>query len=320
MSFFILKLSVTVGLIWLVLSKVDLAPLEMRFTSLQTGPVAAALVILLGQLVLTGIRWYLVAHILGINIKLGLATQLSLVGQFFNQVLPSSVGGDGVRAWLLSREGIPVRRALISVVCDRVTALVLLVVMVAVILPVFILCYGWEIFPSAQVLAIGIGAASLSGLLCLFFGGGALAAKLMHFPAGRPLAVLFRDLRLVLFSSKKSLWVVLLSIVVQILVIASVFFLAMAMQVKLGTVQLLMLPLILLLSSIPISFAGWGLRESTMVIGLGFVGVSASDALAISVSFGLGQLVIGLPGLILSALLVYGRKKNLVQSPIVPVK
>jgi len=62
---------------------------------------------------------------------------------------------------------------------------------------------------------------------------------------------------------------------------------------------MLMLPLIILISSIPISFAGWGLRESVMVVGLGFAGMPASEALALSVTFGLGLLCIGLPGLVI---------------------
>jgi len=49
-------------------------------------------------------------------------------------------------------------------------------------------------------------------------------------------------------------------------------------------------------ASIPISFAGWGVREGAMVVGLGFAGVSPSEALAISLLLGVTQFAIGLPG------------------------
>jgi hypothetical protein len=69
------------------------------------------------------------------------------------------------------------------------------------------------------------------------------------------------------------------------------------MSVDLSVIHgLILVPLILVVSMIPISFAGWGIREGAMVVGLGFVGVASADALAISVAFGLAQIAIGLPG------------------------
>jgi O-antigen ligase len=44
-------------------------------------------------------------------------------------------------------------------------------------------------------------------------------------------------------------------------------------------------------ASIPISFAGWGIREISAVVALGAIGVSATDALVIAVTLGLGSLL-----------------------------
>ena len=130
----ILKLVVTGILLWYVSSKVDLAPLMTRFESLQSGWAATGLTILLVSLLLTMVRWHIVSNIVGAGISYRLAIRLILLGQFFNQVLPSSVGGDGMRAWLLSREGISIRLTLVSVVCDRVAGLVTLIIIVAITL------------------------------------------------------------------------------------------------------------------------------------------------------------------------------------------
>jgi len=46
----------------------------------------------------------------------------------------------------------------------------------------------------------------------------------------------------------------------------------------------------------PISFAGWGVREGATIVGLGLLGIAATDALAVSVAFGCLQLVLGVPG------------------------
>jgi hypothetical protein len=56
-----------------------------------------------------------------------------------------------------------------------------------------------------------------------------------------------------------------------------------------------MLPTLLAMA-IPISIAGWGVREGTMVIALGQVGVLPADALALSVAFGLINMLAGILG------------------------
>ncbi len=47
---------------------------------------------------------------------------------------------------------------------------------------------------------------------------------------------------------------------------------------------------------IPISFAGWGIREGAMVTLFAFAGVNADTALALSLAFGVALLAVSLPG------------------------
>jgi hypothetical protein len=56
-------------------------------------------------------------------------------------------------------------------------------------------------------------------------------------------------------------------------------------------------PPIFLLAALPISIAGWGVRESGMVVALGYAGVSPEGALVVSVMLGMTVLVGSLPGL-----------------------
>jgi uncharacterized membrane protein YbhN (UPF0104 family) len=309
------KLVVTGALLWFLFRKVELGPVAMRLSSMYAGWAAIALAVLFGQLLLTGVRWYFVSQLVGAGIRLRFAMRLILVGQFFNQVLPSSVGGDGVRAWLLSREGISLRHALVSVICDRAVALVLLTAIVGCTLPIMILS-GDVVIPFAWPFAIAIDTLTVAGLLFLFWWGKPLSVWLIRMPLMRPFGVVISNLRCVLLSSVKSLWVVGLTLVVQAMVVMSVYFWALALGVEFGIVHLLLLPLIMLVASIPISFAGWGLRESAMVTGLGFAGISAADALAMSISFGISQMLVGLPGVVIAVMSNYGRKESKFQSGI----
>jgi hypothetical protein len=59
---------------------------------------------------------------------------------------------------------------------------------------------------------------------------------------------------------------------------------------------LLMVPLVGLMMVVPISIAGWGVREGVMVVGFGYLGVAPEAALALSILYGLLILAIALPG------------------------
>jgi len=60
------------------------------------------------------------------------------------------------------------------------------------------------------------------------------------------------------------------------------------------------IPVVVLVSTIPISIAGWGVREAAMVVGLGWVGMTSSAALAVSIVFGLALIAIGVVGGVVS--------------------
>jgi uncharacterized membrane protein YbhN (UPF0104 family) len=59
---------------------------------------------------------------------------------------------------------------------------------------------------------------------------------------------------------------------------------------------LVLVPPVLFLSMMPVSFAGWGVREGAMVAALSAVGVPAHQSLAMSIAYGLVNVVASLPG------------------------
>jgi uncharacterized membrane protein YbhN (UPF0104 family) len=58
----------------------------------------------------------------------------------------------------------------------------------------------------------------------------------------------------------------------------------------------IVVPLASLLMTVPVSVAGWGVREGVMVVGLGYAGMDAEKAVALSILYGLLLLVVALPG------------------------
>ena len=290
------KVFITVFLLWYLIEKIDFQSAILQLRSMQPLWAAAAVITLLVQLLIVGIRWYLVGQLVGAKLSPPQALHIVFVGQFFNQLLPSSIGGDAVRTWMTTRDGISLGRAAASIICDRLVGLV--VVVYVALLSLLILPLAWDsgIFTAGKFvyyLAFFVAA----GLLILLLLGVKIAKLMIGFRLTRPFGVIIRDMRIVLFTGSKSLQIVSLSTLVQVLIVLVAYFFSKGINADLGFAYgLVLIPMIMLVSMIPISFAGWGLRESAMVIGLGFAGITAVDALAISVSFGLAQVVIGLPG------------------------
>ena len=57
-----------------------------------------------------------------------------------------------------------------------------------------------------------------------------------------------------------------------------------------------LVPPVILAMTLPISIAGWGVREGAMIVALGLIGVSQESALVLSILFGLGITLAALPG------------------------
>jgi uncharacterized membrane protein YbhN (UPF0104 family) len=92
----------------------------------------------------------------------------------------------------------------------------------------------------------------------------------------------------------KILWT---SFVIQIINVTVIFALINGMGAQVSIFQcLLIVPTVMLISLLPFSIAGWGLRESAMATGFSLVHIPAAVALAASLMFGVFTLLLALPG------------------------
>lgn len=298
------KLVVTTGLLFYLAGKVSLGPALAQMAAMHPAAAIGAAVLTLLQLALGAVRWRLISALLEAPMPLDRALRFTLIGQFFNQVLPTALGGDAVRAWLASRDGAPLGRAVRAVVCDRVIGLVALAIIIsATLLAMPRFAPGAlplrELWRAAAVVA-------LAGLPALYFFGEPLARRLQRQRLVRPVGRLIEDVRAALFSPATSASTMAASLAAHVLAVASICLCANGMGIALDFgAAMTVVPAIVLVSMAPVSIAGWGVREGATIVGLGLLGVGASDALAVSVAFGLVQIVVGIPG---GALWLAGRR------------
>ncbi len=289
------KAAVSALLIWFLLDRIDVADVIDRARRLGVTDAALCLAILLVQVLVVTHRWALVGRSIDAPLHLRTAFRILLIGMFFNQTLPSSVGGDAVRVWLLTREKMSTGKAISLVLCDRVLGLVVLIALIFLMLPVMSGRISSDAATRTTLAAIGIIGAI--GFVVFLLAGNPLIALLRHWKVTRPLAGLATDFRRLFLNTGTTAQLLLLSLVVHLLTVAAVILLAWGIDVDVGILEcILIVPAVILVTTLPISIAGWGVRESAMVAGLGLIGVASSDALAVSVLFGLVQIIVALPG------------------------
>ena len=102
---FLIKAVVSVILLYLSLRRVDLSSVGQRLSALDLRWIGFVLIAMCVQIPLSALRWREIVLTCGAKLSTALALQYSFIGIFFSQVLPSTVGGDAVRIWLLGRAG-----------------------------------------------------------------------------------------------------------------------------------------------------------------------------------------------------------------------
>jgi len=290
-----LKLAISGGLLYWAFRSVDLAAVAGHFARIDAVWIAAALAILAVQVAVAGQRWAWIADRLGCAMAGRRAVRYSAIAAFFNQALPSTVGGDAMRVWLLGRGDRHWKRAIYSVVVDRIAGVGFLAAIVAACLP-----WSLELIAAhegrAAVMAIGLG--GVAGFaLGLAFGALRPGERFLSWRLPRIAFEIAAAARIALLDRTRGLGIAALSLAVHFLTVGAVWCLARSIALAPNALNLLILiPPVMLISMIPVSIGGWGIREGAMVVAFGYAGIEPSQALAVSVLFGGASLVIGAVG------------------------
>jgi uncharacterized protein (TIRG00374 family) len=84
---------------------------------------ALALAIFIVSMIVIGLRWWLLLRAQSIHVPFWAAVRLYFLGWFYNNIMPSSVGGDFIRAWYVTRHTDRRLEAALSVFVDRAIGL-----------------------------------------------------------------------------------------------------------------------------------------------------------------------------------------------------
>ncbi|HEY9216137.1 MAG TPA: lysylphosphatidylglycerol synthase transmembrane domain-containing protein [Ancylobacter sp.] len=289
-----IKFLLSAGLLYLALSKVDFPGLWARLNAQSLKWLILSMAALLLQLFVGGLRWREISNHCGAPMSVRQTTRFTVIGAFFNQTLPSSIGGDAVRLLLLSRAGAGWRAAAYSVFVDRAVGLIALAIIVVLSLP-------W----SYQLIADPHGRITLTliDLLALGAGSGFLAFGMLAWKRLRVWRVTNHIhacsviANRVLFARRTGPRITLLSLTVHILTTVAAWCVARSISVPVSFLNLFILLLpVLLITMLPVSIAGWGVRETAMMVAFGYAGLSQASGVDVSLLFGAVTFIVGAAG------------------------
>jgi uncharacterized membrane protein YbhN (UPF0104 family) len=293
---FVLKILVSCGLLSVILDSIDFGAAIDRIVAAKPGTLTGGIVVLAFQILVIVWRWQAILTAMRVNLPFLKLLEFTYIGLFFNQALPSSVGGDAVRMYKVFKAGVLLNRSVNGVVLDRVATVLGLVLLVVIAVPFFVERVGeaesrW-IIPAVSTLALGGG-----GGLALLMVLDKLPSRYSHLRLIRGFAALAADTRSVFLTPQHATKAMIISCFGHANVAFGVYLIAASVDLGVTWVDcMVLMPPVLLLITLPISIAGWGVREAVMVTAFGFIGVPDEGAVVLSVLFGLTAILLALPG------------------------
>ena len=285
------RASVSIGLLLGLAWWVDLELVGSRLAGMRPAWVLLAVAISVAQVVVLAWRWRFTAGRLGVDLPFASAWREYYLSIFLNQVLPGGVLGDVSRAWRQARAQTrleePGGPAVRAVIFERLSAQAVMTTVAVVSLLALPVTVG----AGARLVTLlaGAGAVLVVVATVVWVRRQASAPSL----SGRVLA----DLRSAHLSGPAFAAQLASAIIVVGTYLAT--YVAAARAVGVETPLPVLLPLVapvLMTMLIPVTVAGWGLRESAAAALWGAVGLTAADGVVVSVAYGLLVLVGSLPG------------------------
>jgi uncharacterized membrane protein YbhN (UPF0104 family) len=288
------KILISAALLYLALRKVNLYDLASRLHLESLGWIALAIAVLFLQIFIGVLRWREISSECDAPLEIGQAMRFNLIGTFFNQTLPSSIGGDAVRLWLVARGGAGWRAATYSIFVDRAIGLIALAIIIVASLP---WSYRLITDPAGRSALLLVDFAALAGGLGFLVLGVLPWPWLKRWWATHHLHACAVIANRVIFSWDRGPKVAVLSLLVHVLavVIAWCVVQAIAAPVTFGQVFQLVPP-VMLITMLPISIAGWGVREATMGLAFGYAGLLTNEGVNVSLLFGAVSFLVGIFG------------------------
>lgn len=284
----LIKISISLGLLMYLFWKIDLSQFAKTLHAIQIFPFLTAGILYIGCQYLSSYRWQVLLRAHGIYVPVNRLFSFYLVGMFFNNFLPTSIGGDVVKGYDLYRHSGRGKEAITTVLLERYTGLVALI-----IIGLAALLVGYQYFPDpvTAILLSGIAAGFICGTLVVIsrYSRTLCLRTTRRFNLKRLSRIIYKIYR-PFERYKTHKWIFLYSIIIsfgiQVLNILVYILVADALNISIsGGYFFLFFPVITIISMLPLSINGLGIRDGLMVYLFSKIEVPMNHALSLSLSW-----------------------------------
>lgn len=322
-----IRLAVSLGLLATLAWWLDLSQVTTRLSQLRLSWVLAALALTVFQVIGSAWRWSYTARRLGLDLPFWHAVREYYLAVFLNQLLPGGVLGDVSRAWRHAQV-VETGPAVRAVVLERAVGQVVMV-MLTVGSGFILVSRDWHEGGQPNDLLLALALAGLAGASIWMYRRRHARRSSIPWPAVPPgawtrwsatswLGELWQDARQAVFSRPALGFQLATSISIALSFLLTYVFVARAVGIETPIRVLVpLIPPVLMSMVIPITVAGWGIREGTAGVLWTAAGLSAADGVALSLAYGVIVFLSTLPGGVLLAR-VGGQvhiKKNVLTEP-----
>ncbi len=294
--FIALKLLMSITVIFSIFYFTDINEIKRNLVNADLIYLTLSVALIFAQYVLVSIRWKIVLNLMKINIPFKKICFFMMTSNFVGQILPSSVGSDLIRVYLLKKNGIKLGDSFVSVVVERLFGLLSLAVSLVFFVPLFAIKYSLGDLLLHQVALVFF-------IFCFVLTSLAFCILFLRKRLGRSkvVASVYKVLKTAWklgCSSLRVVWCFFITIFGYTLLGGALFFVAKSFGANLFLIDAIAIVSIsFFLLAIPISIAGWGVREGILIFLLVESGMFYDNAVSLSFAFGVLFLLAALPGM-----------------------
>ena len=299
--FWILKLCISIGILWYVFSRPDISlhKIVEYIKNLEPSRFLMAVGLYIIVVFIACLRWQKLLKGQGIHLRFFKTLELNFIGLFFNTFMPSMTGGDVVKAYYVSKHTDQRLEAATTVLIDRVVGMLALL-SIGAVASLYAISEPQIRMPAAIIVVVFL----IITILGIVFLNKRLMKIFSFNVKGERWQKVVVSLKRVysafyIYRSKKVLLVevFLMSIVIQLMSILINYQIALGLGLNVSMKYFfLFIPIISVISAIPITFAGWGVGESMYKYFFGLVTEACSLAVTMSIIVRLITLILNLFG------------------------
>ncbi len=293
-----LKIVISGGLLYVLFRGMEMDVFWKTISSVNYTAVISIFFLLVGVQTLSTLRWSLILK-KDINVPFMRLLSIYFIGMFFNNFLPTLVGGDVVKAYYLYRGSRRGGVSLASIFLDRYSGFTALMAITALATySGYNLIAGTSIQWLLYILLTGFVVISLIIWVDLLHGWAVrILNKIKLFGINNKIDTFYRAL----MGYKKDrgilLKIFIISVIVQVSVIVSYYILSRAIGMEMPlNYFFIFVPLATVVAMLPVSLAGLGIREGAFVFLFAKAGGTSAEALSISLLFFFITVVVSLIG------------------------